>query len=616
MASQMAILARTRALAKSLNPNPGFKSITTFSFLSQEPQLAVEPTHPIASTPLPPNPASGSPMYNENWRNPAPNSPMGQSLLPLGFLNQSPSARFQVMSQNLDAQSLMNEFANWMTSQRWQDMKQLFEFWVRSLDKNGKPNKPDVSLYNHYLRANLMMGASPGEMLDLVAHMEDYGITPNTASFNLVLKAMHQAKETEAADKLLERMLQTGKESPPDEESYDLVVGMLLQMDQIDAALKYIDLNLKSGYMLSMPVFRECVRGCVNKGKLDILVSIIDKCKSMDQNKALCPPWNLCNYIAEVALQEDNSKLAFHALEFMAKWIARGEQARPVVFLSTDEGLLVSALATAGRTHSTTLLDAAWAILLRSLRQKKVPNPESYRAKICALASLGSLQRAFSTLREYESAYGNSDKEAEEELFSPFTSLYPLVVACSKGGFGTLDSVYYQLENLSRADPPYKSVAALNCIILGCANTWQIERAYQTFEAITSTFELTPDIHSYNALMYAFGKHKQTFEASRVFEHLVSVGVKPNAKSYSLLVDAHLINRDPKAAVSVLDDMVNAGFEPTKELLKRVRRRCRRELDYESDDHVDTLAKRFKIVMGSENRRDWLFNLNYSTGYA
>ncbi|PQP92671.1 pentatricopeptide repeat-containing protein [Prunus yedoensis var. nudiflora] len=533
MATQMAILARTRTLAKTLNPNPGFKTITTFSFLSQELQLA-EPTHPIPSTPLPPNPASGSPLYNENWRNPIPNSSMTQSLLPIGFLNQSPSSRIHALSQTLDVQSLMNVFADWMTSQRWADMKQLFEFWIRSLDKNGKPNKPDVNLYNHYLRANLMTGASPGHMLDLVGHMEDYGVMPNTASFNLVLKSMHQARETDAAEKLLERMLQTGKESPPDDESYDLVVGMLFQTDRIDAALKYIDLTLKSGYMLSMAVFRDCVQGCADKGKLDILVSIIDKCKSMDQNKALCPPWNLCNYIAEVALQVDNSKLAFHALEFMAKWIARGEQARPAVFLSVDEGLLVSALATAARTHR-------------------------------------SLQRAFSTLHEYESAYGNSDKE--EELFSPFTSLHPLVVACSKGGFETLDSVYYQLENLSRADPPYKSVAALNCIILGCANIWHIERAYQTFDAISSSFELTPDIHSYNALMYAFGKFKQTVEASNVFGHLVSLGVKPNAKSYSLLVDAHLVNKDPKSALSVIDDMVNAGFEPSRETLKKVRRR-------------------------------------------
>ncbi|KAL7162682.1 hypothetical protein ACSBR2_043047 [Camellia fascicularis] len=118
------------------------------------------------------------------------------------------------------------------------------------------------------------------------------------------------------------KMLQTDKESLPDDESYDLVIGMLLLTDQIDAALKYIDLTLKSGYILSVNVFSECVRNCVNKGRLDTLVSIIERCKKMDQNKALCPPRNLCNYIANVAMEEDSSELAYYALEFLAKWIA------------------------------------------------------------------------------------------------------------------------------------------------------------------------------------------------------------------------------------------------------------------------------------------------------
>ncbi|GMH01789.1 hypothetical protein Nepgr_003628 [Nepenthes gracilis] len=581
----MALFVKTRTLMKTLNPAKTFLwPITTLTFLNQEPQLAesqpLEPQPP----PLPPNPASGSPLYNENWRNPIPNSPLAQSLIPFGFPNQSPSSRIQALSQTLDVESLLNVFADWMTSQRWGDLKQLFESWIKSLDKNGKPNKPDVNLYNHYLRANLMIGASAGELLDLVAQMEDYTIEPNTASFNLILKAMHHARETEAAEKLLERMLQTGKESLPDDESFDLVTGMSLQQDLIDTALKYIDMTLKSGYMLSIKVFTECVRSCVTNGRLDTLVSIIEKCKNMDQNKALCPNWNLCNYIAEVAMQNDNSKLAFFALEFMARWTARGENARPPVLLSVDEGVVISALATAGRTYSSMLLDASWAILRRSLRQKKAPNPETYLAKIYAHASLGNLQRAFSTLNEFEAAHANSSSELEENLFSPFTSLYPLVVACSKKGFETLDSVYFQLENLSQADPPYKSVAALNCIILGCANIWDLDRAYQTFEAIGSAFGLTPNIHSYNALMYAFGKLKKTSEASRVFEHLISLSIKPNAMSYSLLVDAHLINRDPKAAISVADQMVEAGFVPSREMLKKIRRRCIREMDYESDE--------------------------------
>lgn len=167
----------------------------------------------------------------------------------------------------------------------------------------------------------------------------------------------------------------------------------------------------------------------------------------MDQNKAPCPPWNLCNYIADFALQADNSELAYYALEFMAKWIARGENARPAVLLSVDEGLVVSALGTAGRTYSPKLLDGAWAILKRSLRQKKVPNPESYLGKIYAHASLGNLQKAFSSLHEFETAYRDPTKEDEEEFFSPFTTLHPLVLACSKMGFATLDSVCLFIHN-------------------------------------------------------------------------------------------------------------------------------------------------------------------------
>ncbi|XP_073020816.1 LOW QUALITY PROTEIN: pentatricopeptide repeat-containing protein At1g26460, mitochondrial-like [Primulina eburnea] len=619
----MALIARSWPLIRRRN----LRYITTSIHLHQDVQLA-EPPEPEPEpytqpqTPLPPNPASGSPLYNENWRSPVPSaSAADAAVIPisLGFLQNTSTSRIQSLSQSLDGQSLMNRFADWMTSQRWNEMKQLFEFWIRSLDKNGKPNKPDVNLYNHYLRANLMIGASAGELLDLVAQMDDYGIVPNAASYNLVFKTMKQAGEALAAEKLIERMLQTGieyKESLPDDESYDLVIGMLLSNDQIDSAVKYIDLTLKSGYMLSLNAFTDCVQSCARNARLDTLLSIIERCKEMDQNKSLCPPWVVCNYIADIAMRSDNSELTYYALEFIAKWIARGEKSRPETHLSINEGLVVSALGTASRTYNSRLLDGSWAVLKRSLRNKKVPGPEAYIAKIYAHANLGNLQKAFSTLHEFESAYGNSKSTDGEDLFSPFQSLNPLVIACSKKGFETLDSVYYQLENLSRGNPPYKSIAAINCIILGCANIWDLDRAYQTFNAIDANFGLTPNIHSYNSLICAFGKLSKRDEAVKVFEHFVGLGMEPNMMTYSLLIDAHLIIRDPKAALTVIDDMVKAGFEPSKGILKKVRRRCIREMDYESDDKVESISRQFKIRMGTESRRDLLFNLQYSTDYT
>jgi len=189
----MAILFRTRSL---LFPKPSslIKTISTFPFLLQEPQVA-DPT------PLPPNPASGSPLYHQKWRTPGSSShPSAHALAPIGFYNRA-------SSDSLDPQALLDLFGDYMASHKWTEVKNHFETWVSALDKTGKPNHPDVNLFNHYLRANLMLGASPSDLLDLVAQMDEFNVKPNTASFNLVLKTMFQANETLAAEKLLQRLV-------------------------------------------------------------------------------------------------------------------------------------------------------------------------------------------------------------------------------------------------------------------------------------------------------------------------------------------------------------------------------------------------------------------------
>jgi hypothetical protein len=98
--------------------------------------------------------------------------------MPLRFLQQSPSSRVQALSQTLEVESMMVMMSELTRtpippSCRWADTKELFEYWIRSLDRAGKPNKPDVNIYNHYLRANLMTNAMAADLLDLVAQMEE-----------------------------------------------------------------------------------------------------------------------------------------------------------------------------------------------------------------------------------------------------------------------------------------------------------------------------------------------------------------------------------------------------------------------------------------------------------
>ena len=45
-----------------------------------------------------------------------------------------------------------------------------------------------------------------------------------------------------------------------------------------------------------------------------------------------------------------------------------------------------------------------------------------------------------------------------------------------------------------------------------------------------------------------------------MFQHVLTLGVKPNATTYSLLVDAHLANKDPKAALAIIDEMVCPNY--------------------------------------------------------
>jgi hypothetical protein len=104
--------------------------------------------------------------------------------------------------------------------------------------------------------------------------------------------------------------------------------------------------------------------------------------------KVWCPQWAWCIDIEEVALAANISKLALCALEFLAIW-AHGENVKPSVQLSVNEGLVISALSTVGRTFCTDILNVAWSLSRRSLCQKRAPTPDTYLVMVYAYSSIG-----------------------------------------------------------------------------------------------------------------------------------------------------------------------------------------------------------------------------------
>lgn len=61
---------------------------------------------------------------------------------------------------------------------------------------------------------------------------------------------------------------------------------------------------------------------------------------------------------------------------------------------------------------------------------------------------------------------------------------------------------------------------------------------------------------------------------------------------------------------------VHAQYKPSKEMLKKIWRWCTREMDYESDDRVESWSKQFNVRMGTENRHNMLYNLEYKVSLS
>ncbi|KAI3902280.1 hypothetical protein MKW92_053041 [Papaver armeniacum] len=230
----------------------------------------------------------------------------------------------------------------------------------------------------------------------IIEQMIELKIKPTMASYNVVLEAMFESKDSTGVEKLVTRM-EKAKESMLDDESYTLIVGLFLAVEEIDGAFIHIYIAMNSGCMVSMPVFTECVICAIRLRRFGLLTTILEEYMTLDERKAPCLPWGMFTFILKASLKEDYIRLASCLLEYLE------HKFNPQELIS----------------------------------QKKVPSAESYLVNIYAYSSSKEFEKALATLKELECAYGDSD----ENLFCPFTSLSPLVIALSKGGVGTLDSV-------------------------------------------------------------------------------------------------------------------------------------------------------------------------------
>lgn len=497
--------------------------------------------------------------------------------------------------ESLSIHGLVKEMTDRIRRRLFEEAIQIYREWLQCIDPiTGKPNKPLVTPCNIALLAEGLKGAPVDLLLKRVEEMGRLGLTPNTDTFYVLFNAAADGKDMAAFDRLFKIVQDIG--IPVQTEwCIKAITGFRLDGD-VWKAMEYVRIMVTNNLSPDDLSLSRLVSAFSRIGQAQKATDIV----RWGQKRDAYPTLTALGDLLQACVESDVSEGALLALDIL---FGR-RKGRPVRNSSLDEGTLLAVLSLAARTGDIPLSTRAWEVLKLSLKQSHPPSEACFLARLHAATTGGDLDLAIATLQSMEKEYASA---INTDVFSPFTSLRPFALGCARGGSATLDAAYFKLEGL--ASTYQVPLSALNCVILGCANVWDIDRAYQTFEAIRSVFGLMPNVHSCNALIDGFAKMRKVPETLKVYEFMIGSGLQPDQRTFDLLIKAHIVNRDTKSAMETVNQMVDAGFSLQKDVALKLRRRFIRECDDQGARSVLDFKQKFKYADGftGDARRALLF---------
>ncbi|KAH7433878.1 hypothetical protein KP509_07G090700 [Ceratopteris richardii] len=505
---------------------------------------------------------------------------------------QAPRA---VVGQSLTIHGLIREMTDRIHRRLFEEAIQIYKEWLQCIDPlTGKPNKPLVPPCNIALLAEGLKGAPVDILLKRVEEMRRLGLNPNTDTFYVLFNAAADAKDLAALDRLFK--IVQDLEIPVQTEWCIKAIASLRSDADVWKAMDYVRIMVINNLSPDDLTLSKLVSAFSRIGQAQKATDLV----RWGQKREAYPTMNSLGDLLQACVESDVPEGALLALELL---FGR-RKGRPARSTSLDEGTLLAVLSLAARTGDLALSSKAWDVLMLSLRQTHPPSEACFLARLHAATTAGDLDLAISTLHMMEKEYISA---INSEVFSPFTSLRPFVLGVARAGTATLDASYFKLEALASSNAA--PLSAINCVILGCANVWDIDRAYQTFEAIRSVYGLMPNVHSCNALIEGFAKMRKVAETMKVYEFMGGSGIEPDQRTFDLLVKAHIVNRDPKSALETVNQMVDAGFSLHKDMAFKLRRRFIRECDDEGARSVLDFKQKFRYADGftGDARRALIF---------
>jgi hypothetical protein len=153
-----------------------------------------------------------------------------------------------------------------------------------------------------------------------------------------------------------------------------------------------------------------------------------------------------------------------------------------------------------------------------------------------------------------------------------------------------LDDTYFALVELVRGNMIVPRMT-LNAVIMAAGRMGQIDRSFATFKEYKTLFNLVPDVHAYNALLFACATFRDANVGTllSVLQDMESASLSPNSVSFSILLQTMADCEDLSSFGPVAEVIAEQGIRVRSRALRCVAVTAAKQGDWATVDQIKKL---------------------------
>jgi leucine-rich PPR motif-containing protein len=450
----------------------------------------------------------------------------------------------------------------------------------------------DVATYNTCMKMLLATGncEEGRKMIDAMRHV---GLQPNQVSFNELLSAA-VATNAESAWDVIDDM--KACRIKPNHATCSILLKCVPQQGNLQKMLTFMSSAAQDG-CLDEAMFASVLEACVRSGRADLLVSFLKK-QHVSKNIVIKTPHTYASMVRAYGflrdlegawatwseMQKNNILPSSVALGCMVEALTQngeveaGYQLLHEMIKDTKTAHLVNAViygsVLKGFSHQKDF-KRVWAVSKEMKSLNLQFSSATFNTLIDACARCGDLDRVPMLLEEMDAqgmaigiitysavVKGYCQADRLDEAFSIFdnmtktTNLKPdeqlfnvLLDGCARKG------LYHRgMELLKKMqDSGVRPSNFTLSVLVKLANRGkQLEKAFELSEEFSSKYNFRLNVHVFNNLIQACIQHRDLPRAFNVLERMVQESVRPDERTYSMLLTAFVEAKQPQEAAGLL----------------------------------------------------------------